>query len=158
MINMEIARLAAVRRLRVAEPEDDEWRDRAVCSQSDPEIWFPQKGGSTRRPKSLCISCPVQQECLDYALTHDERFGVWGGYSERERRKLLKGEEVIQLQVQERRIQDALNRPFPHGEKGYQRGCRCVACREGAARVRKEQRARKRAQQRQHLSIVKDAG
>lgn len=136
---------------------DDEWRDRAVCAQSDPEMWFPQKGGSTRSSKTVCLSCPVRQECLDYALINDERFGVWGGFSERERRKLQRGEEVPLLHIQERRINDARNRPLTHDEKGYQRGCRCVTCREGAARVRKEQRARKRQQLRQHLSLVEDA-
>lgn len=72
-------------------PEDDElmgWQERALCAQTDPEAFFPEKGGSTREAKKVCASCEVRAECLDYALAHDERFGIWGGLSERERRKL----------------------------------------------------------------------
>ena len=47
-----------------------------------------EKGGSTREAKRVCLSCDVRSECLEYALAHDERFGIWGGLSERERRRL----------------------------------------------------------------------
>ncbi len=64
------------------------WQDRALCAQTDPEAFFPEKGGSTREAKKVCRSCEVRSECLEYALEHDERFGIWGGLSERERRRL----------------------------------------------------------------------
>ena len=64
------------------------WQDRALCAQTDPEAFFPEKGGSTREAKKVCRSCEVRAECLEYALEHDERFGIWGGMSERERRRL----------------------------------------------------------------------
>jgi WhiB family transcriptional regulator, redox-sensing transcriptional regulator len=64
------------------------WQERALCAQTDPEAFFPEKGGSTREAKKVCTSCDVRSECLDYALANDERFGIWGGLSERERRKL----------------------------------------------------------------------
>jgi WhiB family transcriptional regulator, redox-sensing transcriptional regulator len=64
------------------------WQERALCAQTDPEAFFPEKGGSTREAKRVCGSCEVRVECLEYALMHDERFGIWGGLSERERRKL----------------------------------------------------------------------
>ena len=64
------------------------WQRDALCSQTDPEAFFPEKGGSTREAKRVCQSCDVRQECLEYALAHDERFGIWGGLSERERRRL----------------------------------------------------------------------
>lgn len=64
------------------------WQERALCAQTDPEAFFPEKGGSTREAKKVCLSCEVRVECLEYALTHDERFGIWGGLSERERRRL----------------------------------------------------------------------
>ena len=67
-----------------------EWQERAVCAQTDPEAFFPEKGGSTREAKRICQSCEVRDECLEYALEHDERFGIWGGLSERERRRLKK--------------------------------------------------------------------
>ncbi|MFT3833907.1 MAG: WhiB family transcriptional regulator [Micropruina sp.] len=66
------------------------WQERALCAQTDPEAFFPEKGGSTREAKRVCLSCEVRSECLEYALSKDERFGIWGGLSERERRKLKK--------------------------------------------------------------------
>ena len=66
------------------------WQERALCAQTDPESFFPEKGGSTREAKRVCTTCDVKSECLEYALAHDERFGIWGGLSERERRKLKK--------------------------------------------------------------------
>ena len=66
------------------------WQRDALCSQTDPEAFFPEKGGSTRDAKRICSGCDVQKQCLDYALANDERFGIWGGLSERERRKLKK--------------------------------------------------------------------
>jgi len=64
------------------------WQDDALCAQTDPEAFFPEKGGSTREAKRVCAKCDVRQECLEYALSHDERFGIWGGTSERDRRRL----------------------------------------------------------------------
>ena len=64
------------------------WQDRALCAQTDPEAFFPEKAGSTREAKRVCRSCDVRAECLEYALENDERFGIWGGLSERERRRL----------------------------------------------------------------------
>jgi WhiB family redox-sensing transcriptional regulator len=69
----------------------DQWQDRALCAQTDPEAFFPEKGGSTREAKKICLGCEVRTECLEYALAHDERFGIWGGLSERERRRLKRG-------------------------------------------------------------------
>ena len=67
-----------------------DWKDRALCAETDPEAFFPEKGGSTREAKKVCVSCDVRAECLDFALGNDERFGIWGGLSERERRRLKK--------------------------------------------------------------------
>jgi WhiB family redox-sensing transcriptional regulator len=68
--------------------EEPDWQERALCAQTDPEAFFPEKGGSTREAKRICAGCEVRAECLEYALAHDERFGIWGGLSERERRRL----------------------------------------------------------------------
>ena len=68
--------------------EAEDWQERALCAETDPESFFPEKGGSTREAKRICSGCEVRAECLEYALAHDERFGIWGGLSERERRKL----------------------------------------------------------------------
>ena len=67
-----------------------DWKDRALCAETDPEAFFPEKGGSTREAKKVCVSCEVRSECLDFALGNDERFGIWGGLSERERRRIKK--------------------------------------------------------------------
>mgnify|MGYP002720976353 FL=1 len=68
--------------------EEMSWQERALCAQTDPEAFFPEKGGSTREAKRICESCEVRDECLSYALENDERFGIWGGMSETERRRL----------------------------------------------------------------------
>ena len=64
------------------------WMEEAKCLDADPEAFFPEKGGSTREAKRICSVCPVREQCLEYALDNDERFGIWGGMSERERRRL----------------------------------------------------------------------
>ena len=67
------------------------WWFAGLCAQTDPEVFFPEKGGSVRAAKAVCAGCPVRAQCLAHALAHDERFGVWGGTSERERRRLKAG-------------------------------------------------------------------
>ena len=81
-----------MRELFLLEPDTDEggWQERALCAQTDPEAVGPEKGGSTREAKKVCQTCEVRQDCLESALGNDERFGIWGGLSERERRKLKK--------------------------------------------------------------------
>lgn len=88
----EFADRAVLARLMARPVEDPEpWQARALCAQTDPEAFFPEKGGSPRPAKAVCAGCPVRAECLAFALEHDERFGVWGGLSERERRVLRTG-------------------------------------------------------------------
>ena len=67
-----------------------DWQAESLCAQTDPEAFFPEKGGSTREAKRICSRCHVKTDCLRYALDRDERFGVWGGLSERERRALMR--------------------------------------------------------------------
>lgn len=78
-------------------PSDSEpagWQEKALCAQTDPEAFFPEKGGSTREAKRVCSSCEVRAECLEYALENDERFGIWGGLSERERRRMRRSKVI----------------------------------------------------------------
>jgi WhiB family redox-sensing transcriptional regulator len=75
------------------------WMADGLCAQVDPDCWFPEKGGSTAEAKRICLGCDIREQCLQYALDHDERFGVWGGYSERDRRKLARGQTVPLLRV-----------------------------------------------------------
>ncbi len=90
MTDINAAMDAEVVRLPMSDTEELDWHERALCAQTDPEAFFPEKGGSTRDAKKICLSCEVRAECLEYALLHDERFGIWGGLSERERRRLKK--------------------------------------------------------------------
>ena len=72
--------------LKGAEVSED-WRDDAACKDSDLNF-FPDRGGNTSDLKMLCFACPVRLDCLEYALTTFQRHGIWGGLSERQRRKI----------------------------------------------------------------------
>src|SRR5689334_2125879 len=67
---------------------DRRWQERANCLGVDPDLFFPERGASTKEAKSVCGGCEVRMECLEYALRHGEKFGIWGGMSERERRRI----------------------------------------------------------------------
>jgi WhiB family redox-sensing transcriptional regulator len=72
------------------DPVELRWQESALCAQTDPELFFPEQGGSTVKARRVCARCEVIEKCLEYALSHQERFGVWGGMSEEERRALEK--------------------------------------------------------------------
>lgn len=78
---------------RAAVDEDEEenelsWQRMANCLGLDPDVFFPERGASTREAKEVCRGCVVRSECLEFAVNNGERFGIWGGLSERERRKV----------------------------------------------------------------------
>jgi WhiB family redox-sensing transcriptional regulator len=75
--------------------EERSWQERANCMGVDPELFFPQRGASTREAKAVCRGCVVREECLEYAITHGEKFGIWGGLSERERRKVRRARMML---------------------------------------------------------------
>jgi hypothetical protein len=77
---------------------DVSWHIDALCAETDPEIFFPEKGGSTRPAKAVCSQCVVRAECLDYALKTQQRFGIYGGVSERARRRLAAQAEADDLE------------------------------------------------------------
>jgi len=66
------------------------WRKRAACRGIDPEVFYPVSDEDADEAKVICAMCPVRQACLEYALAHREREGVWGGATERERRRILR--------------------------------------------------------------------
>lgn len=72
----------------VVEEENREWLQRANCTGVDPDLFFPERGSSTREAKEVCRGCVVREDCLDYAIARNEKFGIWGGLSERDRRKV----------------------------------------------------------------------
>jgi len=71
-----------------ADPGDHSWQDHANCLGVDPDLFFPERGASTREAKEVCRGCVVRAQCLEYALENSEKFGIWGGMSERERRRI----------------------------------------------------------------------
>ena len=68
--------------------ETRNWANRAICRYLDTNDFFPGRGESVNIIKVVCKACPVVKPCLEYAMRNSERFGVWGGTSERERRKM----------------------------------------------------------------------
>ncbi|MGH2731307.1 MAG: WhiB family transcriptional regulator [Actinomycetota bacterium] len=76
-----------------------EWQVNARCTEVDPEIFFPERGGSSRAARAVCADCTVRLECLEYALNNKEQFGIWGGTSERERRRLRKERTLRRLRA-----------------------------------------------------------
>lgn len=66
-------------------PPGADWRDAANCATVDPTIFFPEKGGGLHDPKKVCRNCRVRRQCLEYALENDERYGIWGGLTAKER-------------------------------------------------------------------------
>jgi hypothetical protein len=73
---------------------NESWMSEGICAQTDPEAFFPEKGGSAAEAKRICQGCPVRRICLEFALEHKERYGIYGGKSERERRKLVQQREA----------------------------------------------------------------
>lgn len=68
------------------------------CQTTDPEIFFPDQDeslGTYNIAKQMCFECPVQKQCLDYAMKTNQLFGVWGGLTYRERFRLRNGEKMI---------------------------------------------------------------
>ena len=74
--------------LGASEKDEPTWHDFANCLGVDPDLFFPERGASTREAKEVCRGCEVRHDCLEFALQNGEKFGIWGGMSERERRRI----------------------------------------------------------------------
>lgn len=66
----------------------ESWKQLANCVGRDPDLFFPERGAHTAEAKRVCHECVVREQCLEYALDNGEKFGIWGGLSERERRRV----------------------------------------------------------------------
>ena len=66
------------------------WRKRAACRGVDPEVFYPVTDEEAGAARSICSTCPVREACLEHALAAREREGIWGGATERERRRILR--------------------------------------------------------------------
>ncbi len=73
---------------------DLKWQNGASCTGANANLFFPQRGASTREAKSICRECSVRPECLEFAISTGEKFGIWGGMSERERRRVRKERQI----------------------------------------------------------------
>lgn len=89
-----------------AEVEEMGWQDFANCLGVDPDLFFPDRGASTREAREVCKGCVVREPCLDYALAHSEKFGIWGGLSERERRRIRRQRALLRRLVLEQEAAD----------------------------------------------------
>jgi WhiB family redox-sensing transcriptional regulator len=82
LVNMDVSRL----------PKDplppDVWQDRAACYGIDPEVFFPASEEDAGLALSYCGACSIREMCLAWALKNRERYGVWGGLTEQQRRRL----------------------------------------------------------------------
>lgn len=76
--------------------EDLTWQDKALCAQTDPEAFFPEKGGSVHPAKRVCRRCDVRAECLEYALSQEVQWGIYGGLSAVERQHLKRSRAGLQ--------------------------------------------------------------
>lgn len=111
------------------EIEPTPWTTDAACADTNPNLWFPERGQPAGTARQICADCPVNTQCLDYALRWNIRFGIWGGHTVRERRQLRPTTTGPQ------RI------PARHGTTtGYHRGCRCTQCREANSAYTAQQR------------------
>ena len=75
--------------------EKADWWSKALCLGANNDMFFPERGASTKEAKEVCRNCPVREECLEYALINAEKFGIWGGLSERERRRLRRQRALV---------------------------------------------------------------
>jgi WhiB family redox-sensing transcriptional regulator len=66
------------------------WRDKGACRGIDPEVFYPDEDDSAEQAKAICDACVVRQACLEHALSSREKDGVWGGATERERRRMIR--------------------------------------------------------------------
>jgi hypothetical protein len=79
--------------------EKPTWIAEANCRGMNPDAFFPSRGEATAPIKAICRACDVQVECLAYAMNTGEHHGIWGGLSERERRRLRRGVEARKVRL-----------------------------------------------------------
>ncbi len=72
-----------------------EWMAYAKCTGVDPDMFYPERGAPGTEAKEVCRGCAVREECLEHALVNGEKFGIWGGLSERERRRVRRRRPTV---------------------------------------------------------------
>lgn len=112
----------------VTEPDERAWMEHAECRGLDPAMFHPDRGDmeTFRRAVEVCEDCPVRAECLDWALTVPEVFGVWGGRSEKARQKMRRGHRLVDI-MRECRTCGAEFRPWRRDHVHCSARCRDAA-------------------------------
>ena len=129
------------------QPSDPFWAGRAACRKHPDVNFFPGRGEDSAPAKAVCTNCPVKDICLEVALRNVEKFGIWGGTSEKERRQLRRDLGITSAAPIDRRRG---LRPIVHGTVGgYEKERRlglphCDECRQ-AMRLRYHQRLARQA-------------
>ncbi len=111
------------------------WQEKAKCLGMDPEIFFPPTEEEAWRAKEVCRGCPVRRECLEFALKYGERYGVWGGFSEQERKALFRElastgvttealRRVVERAVEQAERREAAQEKARRAEEGSEAGAR----------------------------------
>ncbi len=75
------------------------WKTMANCAGVDPDLFYPERGASTREAKEVCRGCVVREDCLEFAIVNGEKFGIWGGMSERERRRIRRARGLTRVRT-----------------------------------------------------------
>ena len=75
------------------------WAGKAACRGLDPAIFYPQTDDDSDEAKAICAECPVREPCLEHAIEHREKNGVWGGATERERLRIIRRRRRVRAQV-----------------------------------------------------------
>ncbi len=87
--------MAFIQELSGSEEEQEQWWKLANCLGVEPNLFYPERGASTREAKEVCRGCAVRDDCLEYAINNGEKFGIWGGLSERERRRYRRQRQMM---------------------------------------------------------------
>jgi WhiB family redox-sensing transcriptional regulator len=122
--------------------DPDAWRQHAECRGMDPEFFYPERGEDVDAIKAVCATCPVRAQCLEYAITHREMHGIWGGLSERQRRRIRSHRIVVTRDLVV--TCGICAAPFvatSNGSKYCGEGCRSEATRLSKERWEREKRA-----------------
>lgn len=124
------------------------WADKALCAEVGGDLWFPDIGEDGGPAKLICASCPVQVECLQWAVDTSEQHGIYGGLSPRERQRLKRG-ETPRVSLEDRLARAQARRPQPkpcnwcgHSFVGRSNAVYCSEqCRKLQDRARQRRRA-----------------
>lgn len=112
------------------------WMRQAACAEMDTDLFFPKRGGVTAPIKRICAKCPVRAQCLAYAMSNGERHGIWGGFSESERRKIRSQRGGI------RRNPATCGTPGGYVAHRRRHEAACDPCKEAIAAYRRNRRIR----------------